>query len=111
MRQLPTARNLSEAVRRVIESNRSDGYTPTRFIQATGDGTATDLFTVCTKLIRKGETLEYLESALRSYPTLLTLEDFVSCRGSEWGFDDAAIETARACSAYFDQIAGTTRYK
>lgn len=110
MRQLPNAGNLSEAVRRVIDSNRSDGYTPTRFIQATGDGTATDLLPVCVKLISKGETLEYLESALKSHPTLLTLEDFVSRRGSEWGFDGAAVEIARARAVYFDQIAGTTRY-
>jgi hypothetical protein len=111
MRQLPKVRNLSEAVRRVIESNRSDGYTPTRFIQATGDGTAADLLSVCSKLISKGETLEYLESALRSYPTLLTLEDFVSRSGCEWGFDKSAIEAARARAAYFDQIAGNTRYE
>jgi hypothetical protein len=110
MRALPHAGNLSEAVRQVVESNRSDGYTPIRFIQATRDGTATDLLSVCSKLISKGETLEYLESALKSYPTLLTLEDFVSRRGSEWGFDKAAIETARARAAYFDQLAGGTRY-
>jgi hypothetical protein len=107
---LASVRNLSEAVRHVIESNRSDGYTPIRFIQATGDGTATDLLSVCARLISKGETLEYLESALRSYPTLLTLRDFVSRRGFEWGFDEATVETARARAAYFGQIAGRTRY-
>jgi hypothetical protein len=29
-------------------------------------------------LIEKGETLQYLETALQRFPTLLTLEDFVS---------------------------------
>jgi hypothetical protein len=111
MRELPNAQNLGEAVSRVIESNRSDGYTPTRFIQATADGTAPNLLPICVKLIAKGETLEYLDSALRRFPMLLTLEDFVSRRGSEWGFDEATVETARARSAYFDQLAGGTRYR
>jgi hypothetical protein len=68
------------------------------------------LLSVCAKLISNGETLEYLERALRSYPTLLTLEDFVCRRGFEWGFDEATVETARARAAYFDRIAGGTRY-
>lgn len=111
MRPLPNPRNLNEAVRFVIESNRSDGYLPNRFIQATADGTAPNLLAVCINLISKGETLQYLESALRRLPTLLTLEDFVSHRGSEWGFDEATVEAACARSEYFDQIAGCVRYK
>jgi hypothetical protein len=110
MRHLPNPRNLNDAVRSVIESNRSDGYTPSRFIQATADGTAPDLLAVCVRLINKGETLEYLDSALRRFPMLLTLEDFVSRRGAEWGFNHATVETARARSVYFDQIVGGTRY-
>jgi hypothetical protein len=111
MRQLPSPQNLNEAVRYVIESNCSDGYPPTRFIQATGDGTAPDLLAVCVRLISKGETLEYLENALRRLPMLLTLEDFVCRRGSEWGFDEATVEVACQRSKYSDQIAGRTRYK
>ena len=110
MRQLPKPRNLNDAVRCVIESNRSDGYTPTRFIQATEDGTSPDLLAVCTRLIKKGETLEYLDKALKQIPTLLTLEDFVSRRGSQWGFDKETIATALDRANYFDQIAGQIRY-
>jgi hypothetical protein len=107
---MPNAHGLGEAVRCVIQSNIADGYTPNRFIHATSDGTAPDLLTVCVRLINRGETLEYLENALRRFPTLLTLEDFVLRRGQEWGFDDATIETARGRCVYFDQIAGSCRY-
>jgi hypothetical protein len=111
MRQLPSPQNLKDAVRSVIESNCLDGYTPNRFIQATADGTTPDLIAVCVRLINKGETLEYLESALTRFPNLLTLEDFVSRCGSEWGFDEETVAVARARSEYFDQIAGRTRYR
>lgn len=59
----------------------------------------------------KGETLEYLESVLRRFPTLLTLEDFVSEKGVTWGFSQDTIKTARARAEYSDMIAGATRYK
>jgi len=35
MRPMPRPKNLEAAVQYVIESNRADGYTPTRFIQIT----------------------------------------------------------------------------
>jgi hypothetical protein len=71
MRALPNPETLNDAVRCVIDSNRSDGYNPTRFTQTTMDGTAPDLLSVCIRLINKGETLEYLDVALRRFPTLL----------------------------------------
>jgi len=110
MRSLPKPSNLNDAVHCVIESNRCDSYVPSRFIQATQDGTAPDLLAICIRPINEGETLEYLDSALRRFPTLLTLEDLVWRRGSEWGFDGPTIEMAAARSGYFDQIAGRTRY-
>ena len=110
MRILPNPRNLKAAVRYVIESNIADGYVPSRFIQVTGDGTAPDLLAVCRRLISKGETLQYLDSALKRISTLLTLEDLVSWRGAEWGFDNSTIDIARARSVYFDLVAGRTRY-
>ena len=109
-RPLPHPPSLSAAVREVIDSNRVDGYLPTRFIGATHDGLAVNLLTVCSKLINKGETLEWLEKALQSFPMLLTLEDLVCCYGISWGFDAATIQVACERSSYFNQLAGHTRY-
>ena len=64
MRPLPETQVLKEAVENIIDSNKKDGYPPTRFIQATEGGTAVDLKVVCERLIIRGETLEYLERAL-----------------------------------------------
>ena len=50
-RPLPNVRNLSAAVSEVIDSNRRDGYNPTRFVAITQDGTARNLLQVCRKLI------------------------------------------------------------
>src|ERR1035437_1480460 len=111
MRILPNPQNLKDAVRCVIESNSADGYVPSRFIQATGDGNAPDLLAVCRRLINAGETMQRLDSALKRISTLLTLEDLVSWRGAEWGFDDATIDIARDRSVYFDQVAGRSRYR
>jgi hypothetical protein len=110
LRPLPQADNPQQAVRLVIASNRSDGYTPTRFIQVTEDGYADDLLDRCAKLIEKGETLEYLASALQRYPTLLTLEDFVARFGAGWGLPDTTLEAAKARESYFDQLANGPRY-
>jgi hypothetical protein len=109
-RPLPHPHSLSAAVRAVIDSNRADGYPPNRFVGATQDGLAPNLLAVCCKLINKGETLEWLEKALQSHPTLLTLEDLVCCYGSSWGLDAATIQVACDRSAYFNQLAGHTRY-
>lgn len=111
MRSLPKVQTLRQAVRQVIESNKSDGYVPTRFIQATGNGDVPDLLSVCERLIAKSETLEYLENALRRFPTLLTLEDFVVRYGVTWGFSGDIIKVAKARVEYFDLIAGAGRYK
>lgn len=51
---------------------------------------------MCGRLITKGDTLEYLDSALRRFPTLLTLEDLVCRHGGEWGFDQKTIWVACA---------------
>ena len=110
MRSLPKVQTLKQAVKQVIESNKSDGYIPTRFIQATGNGDAPNLLSVCEKLIVKGETLEYLENALKRFPILLTLEDFVVRHGITWGFSGGTVEVAGARVKYFDLIAGMARY-
>lgn len=109
-RTLPSVVSLASAVSRVIESNRADGYMPNRFIQATAAGTASNLLAVCTRLINSGEALQHLEKALLSYPTLLTIEDFVGRYGEEWGFDAATIEMAAQRSQHFDKVACRWRY-
>ena len=108
---MPNPRDLRYAVCCVIESNGADGYVPSRFIQATGDGNAPDLLAVCRRLINKDETAQYLDSALKRISTLLTLEDLISRRGAEWGFDNATIDIASDRSVYFDKVAGRPRYR
>jgi len=111
MRQLPCVQTLEEAVKEVIASKKSDGYRPTRFAEATGNGDEPNLLSVCERLIVKGETLEYLERAVQRFPTLLTLEDFVVKHGMAWGFSREARQAAEARVQYFDQLAGTARYQ
>lgn len=110
MRPMPKARTLEEAVHLVIESNRSDGYSPNRFIGITEGGSAENLLGVCIRLIDKGEILDYLAGALERHPTLLTLEDFVSRTGSTWGFSDSTVQNAQARVKLFDTLAGGARY-
>jgi hypothetical protein len=109
-RLLPKVQTLSAAVSAVIDSNRSDGYNPIRFVGITQDGMTRNLVEVCRKLIMNPETLEWLESGLESFPQILTLEDFVSRFGATWGFDQTVIEMATSRVQRFDQIAGGARY-
>jgi hypothetical protein len=74
------------------------------------NGTSPDLFAVCRKLINKGELLDLLEAEITKRPTLLTLEDFVSRYGSEWGFYNLTVTMADARRIRFDQVANQTRY-
>lgn len=110
-RPLPNVQTLSAAVCEVIDSNRRDGYNPTRFVGITQDGTAPNLLEVCRKLIMNPETLEWLESGLEGFPQILTLEDFVSRFGAAWGFDQTTVEMAASRVQRFDQIAGAARYR
>ena len=109
-RQLPTVSTLNDAVRYVIDSNRADGYVPSRFMQITANGDLPNLLEVCKRLINKGELLETLEKDFAKYPAMVTIEDFVARRGSEWGFDSMTVQNAQARSVYFDQLVGQQRY-
>lgn len=109
-RNLPNAGDLRTAVWLVIESNRSDGYRPTRFIGATGGGNAPDLVQICTSLVAGGDTLMALEKALQRVPSLLTIEDLIARSGNLWGFSPPTIEMASARVDYFDRSAGFKRY-
>lgn len=94
----------------MIDSNRADGYPPNRFVTATQEGFAQNLLAVCSRLINNDENLEWLENALQSHPSLLTLEDLVCVYGFDWGFDHATIQQASGRAAYFNQLTGHTRY-
>jgi hypothetical protein len=108
-RALPSVRYLSAAVLEVIDSNRRDGYIPTRFIGITQHGTAPNLLQVCRNLMNPA-TMEWLETGLEAYPTCLFVEDFVSRFGADWSFDQEVINEAKARSERFDQVAGAVRY-
>jgi hypothetical protein len=107
---MPNPNNISGAVCEVIDSNRTDNYNPKIFVSKTQHGLATNLLSVCDDLINNPENLEWLEKAVTDHPTLLMLEDLVCRHGLAWGFDAATIQNACARSAYFDTIAGHTRY-
>ena len=109
-RILKKPESLPEAVRAVIGQNKSQRYTPTRFIQATGNGEVPGLLEVCIGLIASETALEWLDKALQQYPNLLTLEDYVMRWGTEWGFDTGVVEYAGALSVTFDKIARRTRW-
>ena len=106
---LPTASSLADAVRRVIYQTQG-GRPATVFAEATQDGNAPELVSVCSSFINRGETLQYLENELRTYPTMLTIEDFVCRYGVAWDFNPRTINNACGRVAYFDQFVGFTRY-
>jgi len=109
-RLLETPGSLREAVRIVISQNEG-GRPATVFAEATQDGDAPDLVTVCSNFINRGETLQYVENELRNFPYMRTIEDFVSRYGPTWGFNQTTISNASGRVEYFNnQIAGFTRY-
>lgn len=107
---VPQVSSLNDAARFVIDSNRADGYVPSRFIQITANGDAPNLLELCRKLINQGKLLETLEKDFAKFPATTTIEDFVAQRGREWGFDGVTIANAKARSEYFDQLVKRKRY-
>ena len=109
---IPNPRTLREAVQEVIRQNSEIGYPPVRFRQATENGKAYNLLAVCTGLIQKPETLDALQKAVESHPSLLTLEDIIahSPHGSEWGFSAEVVELATARSEGLDGLVGSQRW-
>ena len=110
MRTLPQAKNLQEAVKAVIQSNTSDGHPFPRFVLLTKNGCAPDLFKVCDRIITQGKTRDLLETALGKFPSLLTLEDIVAKRGTDWGFSESTIAIAKARANYLDKLVRFKRY-
>jgi hypothetical protein len=95
---------LRQAVVAVIEQNRSIGYTPTRFIQATENGRVMNIVEVCEALITNPATLEWLEPALRRFPGMRTLEDEVTESPDGLGLSPEVVQNAKARAEFFRGI-------
>jgi hypothetical protein len=97
------------AVRKVIEQNISVGCRPSRFIQATEDGMASNIVEVCEHLLTNSETLEHIEPVVKKYADLLTLEEEVVRDPQGFGLSPSARVSARERFNGFLQISPKTR--
>jgi hypothetical protein len=97
---------LSAAVQRVIEQNKSIGYNPVRFISMTKGGFTDDLIEVCEKLLQSDTAYSELWDAIRRIPNLHTLEDEVVSSSDGLGLSAAAIESARDRVIEFNKLRG-----
>jgi hypothetical protein len=102
-RPLPPADDLPAAVVQVIQNQV--GRPATRFIAATQNGQAQNLVEIVSNLIMNAEAVEFRENELREFPYLLTIEDYVARRGSEWHFEDRITRRAGELSQWYDRIA------
>ncbi len=101
---------LRNAVREVIEQNKSMGHNATRFSQATVNGQAHNLGEICERFICSPNAVAAIGNAIRERGGLLTIEDYVVRWGSEWGFDALVIHVAGESAEWFDRIVGYKRY-
>jgi len=95
---------LSEAVRIVIEQNKSLGCIPTRFMTMTQMGNAVDLREVIIHLVMKRELLETLENAIERYGNLVAIEDLIAYKNDGFNLPEEVVGEARARSQWFDQL-------
>ena len=102
--------SLEEAVRQVILDNTRMGYTCQRLVVETENGQASNLRVACSRVISSPVGLQETEEALGGLPQLLTIEDFVSHWGAEWGFDETDVQLAQEGAEYYDAVAGFTRF-
>jgi ribulose-phosphate 3-epimerase len=86
------------------------GYTPQRLVGETASGETPNLLAVCRRIISSPLALVETEEALRQFPQLLTLEDFVSSWGGEWGFGEDMVHLAQEGAAYYDGVVGFRRF-
>ena len=110
--QLPSPATLREAVELVIIQNTKIGYVPTRFIGKVSCVEDTGVVRVCTDLIYSSAALEAFEKAVVKFPDLLTLEDLIfgSIYGSQWGFEQSALDQAKASVRWFDRCVRRKRW-
>ena len=102
--------SLQNAVRNVIENNTSLGYPSLGFKRATLDGSHPELLAVCQGLIASSGAVTAMVEAVKQYPGFLTLEDYVTRWGGEWGISAQAVEHARASAETFDRLVGFRRW-
>ncbi|WP_337032729.1 hypothetical protein [Paenibacillus illinoisensis] len=111
MRELPKVNGLYDAVQTVIKSNIRDGYPPNYFRREVSNmSTSQELIDFCTALIKKKDTLQEMFFAIEKYKNLLTIEDFITVHGTEWGFTEEIVRTAAERVILFDSAANRTRY-
>ncbi len=109
-RPFPPVKDIREAVKEVIKSNKNDGLRPQRFSNITANGDIPDLKLVCERLIENDEILEELEKGFKQCNSMLILEDFVAVHGQSWGFKESTLIKAKARVHYFNHLAGFPRY-
>jgi hypothetical protein len=106
---LPKVTSLREAVNEVIRNNQEQGYPPNRFKQMVSVSDQ-DLPNVCLRLVTSKDALNELYFVLMKHPRLLTLEDFISHFGDQWGFEEVVVKAAKDRSKIFDEAAKRQRF-
>ena len=101
---VPTVKTLRDAVDKVIDNNKSEGYPPTRFMEKVGDKMGSELRMACEELLFSEIAERAVINALPSYPKMWTLEDFVTQQGASWGFGPEALRAAHRRVKDFDAI-------
>lgn len=109
METLPVVLNLRSAVLEVIKNNKNQGYPPNRFAQMVNVADF-ELPAVCSRLVTSQDALGAMYTTLIDHPRLLTLEDFISEYGQEWGFSEEIVEEANRRRMLYDEIAKRKRF-
>ena len=104
--EIPDIENisLSQAVKLVIEQNKSIKYNPKEFRKMTQEGNAENLGKIITNLVLKKELLEELEKAIEKYGNLLTIEDLIATKKDGFGLSDEVIREAEGRSDWFTRL-------
>lgn len=112
MRPLPEVHGLVEAVEKVIQCNQEDGYQSNWFRALTGRWQAPELRQICERIIAdEGVEGNPITSALREFPLLLTIEDFIVRHGPEWGFSGPTVALAKTRANLYDKVSGRFRWR
>lgn len=110
VRNLPSAKSLSEAIIVVKEQNRAIGYPPHRFVAKLVN--SKNLVLSCIELLTSQSAYTAVVSAItiKGHRDLLTIEDFISVHGSEWGFPTDIVRVANERVQDYDRYARCQRY-